>query len=300
MRLLLSRDNFRNGTFERDHFQCVVCGLPAVDAHHIIERRLFKAAHEKGGYFLNNGASLCEKHHFEAEQTTISSQTIRQLCGIKTIVLPEHFWPGWEYDKWGNIITPEGRLRGELYYEMSVQATLRNVKFLHYTIHPKPYHLLWSRACTADPVLDDDTCFEQEEVVVTLQTSGLPFTGYPDYCHGRSLDTALTPAVKTNLLQKLSVLDTNMRVCGRYSDEDLYVSSIWIENDCLDWEETKDFAAFLGMPLPAVLFEGVYDKNLINTAFKNVVHPEKEGYEVRLKKGFKMFDVGKSVALYCA
>ena len=35
MRLLLSRDDFRNGTFERDHFQCVVCGLPAVDAHHL-------------------------------------------------------------------------------------------------------------------------------------------------------------------------------------------------------------------------------------------------------------------------
>jgi len=293
---LLSRDDFRNGTFERDRFQCVVCGAPAVDAHHIIERRLFKGVHEKGGYFLNNGASLCEKHHIEAEQTTISCQTIRKLCDIETIVLPEHFRPGWEYDKWGNIITPEGRLRGELYYEMSVQVTLKNVKFLHYTIHPQSYHLPWSKADAWVPVLENDTCFEQEEVVVMLQTSGLPYTGYPDYCHGQSLDTALPPAAKANLLQKLAVLDSNMRVCGRYSDDHLYLSSIWIENDCLDWEETKDFAAFLGITLPIVLFEGLYDKNLITNAFENLAYPEKDGYQVRLKKGFRVFDIWKSVA----
>lgn len=296
MRLLLSRDDFRNGTFERDRFQCVVCGAPAVDAHHIIERRLFKGVHEKGGYFLDNGASLCEKHHIEAEQTIISCQTIRQLCGIDTIVLPEHFRPGWEYDKWGNIITTEGRLKGELYYEMSVQATLKNVDFLHYTVHPKPYHLPWSKADAGDPLLENDACFDQEEVVVTLQTGGLPFTGYYDDCHGRGLDNALPFAIKRNLLQKLAVLDANMRVCGNYSDQCIYSNTIWIENDCLDWIETKDFAAFLDMPLPTVLFEGLYDKNAIIAAFENAAHPEKTGFEVRLTKGFRVFDIWKSVA----
>lgn len=294
---LLSRDDFRNATFERDHFQCVVCGAPAVDAHHIIERRLFKAAHEKGGYFLDNGASLCEKHHFEAEQTSISCQTIRQLCGIETIVLPEHFRSGLEYDKWGNIITPDGRLKGELYYEMSVQSTLKNVHFLQYAIHPRLYHLPWSKAGAGEPVLENDTCFEQEDVVVTLQTVGFPFTGYHNYCHGRGLDTALPPAIKMNLLQKLAVLDADMRICGHYSKDHLYVSSIWIKNDCLDWAETNDFAAFLGLPLPTVLYEGIYDKNLIIDAFENGAYPEKEGYEVRLKKGFRVFDIGKSVAV---
>jgi hypothetical protein len=72
-----------------------------VDAHHIIERRFFRENHEKGGYFLENDASLCEKHHFDAEQTTLDFKTIQQLCGIKTVVLPFHFDPDYEYNKWG-------------------------------------------------------------------------------------------------------------------------------------------------------------------------------------------------------
>jgi 5-methylcytosine-specific restriction endonuclease McrA len=38
---LLNRDEFREGVFERDNHKCVICGKPAVDAHHIMERRLF-------------------------------------------------------------------------------------------------------------------------------------------------------------------------------------------------------------------------------------------------------------------
>ena len=52
---LLSRDDFRELTFQRDGHRCVLCGAPAQDAHHIIERRLFP----DGGYYLGNGASVC-------------------------------------------------------------------------------------------------------------------------------------------------------------------------------------------------------------------------------------------------
>ncbi len=294
--MLLSRDDFRNGTFKRDRFQCVVCGQPAVDAHHIIERRLFKAEHEKGGYFLDNGASLCEKHHIEAEQTVISCQSIRELCGITSARLPEHFWPDLEYDKWGNPITPEGRLKGELYYEMSVRATLKNIRFLPHVIHPKTYRLPWSASNTGDPVLENDACFEQQEVVVTLHTSGLSFTGYHDYCHGPRPENQLPIGIQTALLQKLAVLDAGMHICGNYSDEQVYLTSVWLENNCLDWEATKELATFLGIPLPTVLFEGIYDKSLIINAFDALTDPKKTGYGIRLKKEFRVFDMGKSVA----
>lgn len=39
---LLTRDNFREAVFARDNNTCVFCSLPAKDAHHIIERRLWK------------------------------------------------------------------------------------------------------------------------------------------------------------------------------------------------------------------------------------------------------------------
>lgn len=49
--ILLSRDQFRELTFERDKHTCVFCDKPAQDAHHIIERRLWS----DGGYYLDNG-----------------------------------------------------------------------------------------------------------------------------------------------------------------------------------------------------------------------------------------------------
>jgi 5-methylcytosine-specific restriction endonuclease McrA len=63
---LLKRDDFRDSVFRRDSYNCVICGEPAKDAHHILERRLFT----NFGYFIDNGASLCEKHHIMAEEPT--------------------------------------------------------------------------------------------------------------------------------------------------------------------------------------------------------------------------------------
>lgn len=97
---LLTRDEFREGVFARDNFKCVVCRNPAKDAHHILERRLF----DDGGYYLSNGASLCEKHHIEAEQTVLSVEKIREAANITAPALPKDFYPDEKYDKWGNII----------------------------------------------------------------------------------------------------------------------------------------------------------------------------------------------------
>jgi hypothetical protein len=40
MERLLTRDEFREGVFERDNHKCVICGATAQDAHHILERRI--------------------------------------------------------------------------------------------------------------------------------------------------------------------------------------------------------------------------------------------------------------------
>lgn len=87
---LLTRDDFREGVFKRDKRTCVVygCNEPAVDAHHIIERRLWTEPDEFGGYFMENGASVCECHHKLAERDFITPQTLREFAGIDTIVLP--------------------------------------------------------------------------------------------------------------------------------------------------------------------------------------------------------------------
>ena len=78
---LLSRKDFRESVFKRDGFKCVFCEEKAQDAHHIMERRLFN----DGGYYLDNGASVCEEHHLKCEMTLISPQEVREACNITNI-----------------------------------------------------------------------------------------------------------------------------------------------------------------------------------------------------------------------
>lgn len=67
---LLTREEFKKQVFARTDGKCCVpgCTEKAVDAHHIMDRKLWN----DGGYYLSNGASLCAKHHLEAERGTIT------------------------------------------------------------------------------------------------------------------------------------------------------------------------------------------------------------------------------------
>src|ERR1043166_5897713 len=108
---LLSRDDFRRAVFARDGEKCVICGAAAADAHHILERKLWP----DGGYYLENGVSVCQDHHRAAEETTLSCGELRKAAGIVEILLPPHLYSDQEWDKWGNPILPNGqRLKGEL------------------------------------------------------------------------------------------------------------------------------------------------------------------------------------------
>lgn len=123
MDILLSRDAFRESVFARDHYKCVFCDKDAVDAHHIIERRLWP----DGGYYLNNGASVCAEHHLMCEKTNISVEDVRFAAGITSIIVPPHLYDDHIYDKWGNPILDDGsRGKGELFYDESVQKVLRD------------------------------------------------------------------------------------------------------------------------------------------------------------------------------
>lgn len=80
MKKLLGREDFKNEVFKRDNYKCVVpnCGQDAVDAHHILDRKLFS----DGGYYINNGASLCATHHLDAEIGKFTVKEILDYCNI--------------------------------------------------------------------------------------------------------------------------------------------------------------------------------------------------------------------------
>jgi hypothetical protein len=101
---LLSRDEFRESVFARDAHRCVFCTEPAVDAHHLIERKLFA----DGGYYLANGISVCSSHHMACERTDISVVEGGEAAGIVTIMVPAGFDPAVPVDKWGNVVHPDG------------------------------------------------------------------------------------------------------------------------------------------------------------------------------------------------
>lgn len=124
---LLTRDQFREAVFARDKYKCLGCGARAEDAHHITERKLFP----DGGYYIENGASVCGPCHLKAEATILSCDELRQKAGIKDVVLPPGFDPALSFDKWGNVINADGtRTPGPMFHEPGVQKIMKPVLYL--------------------------------------------------------------------------------------------------------------------------------------------------------------------------
>jgi hypothetical protein len=309
---LLTRNEFRNAVFERDKHLCVVCGEPAKDSHHIIERRLF----EDGGYYLSNGSSLCEKHHIQAEETTLSCDEIREKCGIENIVLPDYLYDDYNYDKWGNIILPSGqRLKGELFHDESVQKILKQGGvldlFQKYVKYPRTYHVHWSKMGKDDRQLANDDCFKGKRVIGSLKLDGENTSMYKDYIHARSLDSNSHPTrdwVKGLWSRMSYLLDDNMRVCGEnlyavhsveYRDLPSYFMafSVWMDNQCLSWDETTDYCKVLGLEVVPVIYDGIYNKEAIIKSFAPY-EKSHEGYTIRLADSFTYADFRRSVAKY--
>lgn len=342
---LLDRDSFRKGVFIRDGHKCVICGAKGywhwpdastmqkdcglagvpLDAHHIIERRLW----DDGGYYLDNGATLCDDHfgddgnitgcHKKAEQTILTCDEIREAAGIKRILLPEHLYRDAVYDKWGNIINPDGtRTPGELFGDESVRKVLMPLiaidVFRKHIKYPRTYHLPWSPGKTDDDrTLEDVSVFNGRRVIVTEKLDGENTTMYNDYIHARSLDSGGHPSrqwVKNYHAQIQYNIPEGWRFCG----ENLFAKhtlaydnlpsffmlfSIWNEsNICLSWDETVEYAAILDIKTVPVLYDGIWDEALVKGIGSKMDLNKQEGYVVRLADSFGYGAFRKSIAKY--
>lgn len=135
LRQLLTREEFKRVVFARAGGRCVFCEAPAVDPHHILERKLF----EDGGYYAGNGAAVCDVHHWHAEMTLLTVEAVREAARIDTPVLPPGFLPGVLYDKWGNRIWPSGaRSLGPLGDDDGMRRALGRGRAL-YLLRPADY-----------------------------------------------------------------------------------------------------------------------------------------------------------------
>lgn len=313
MAILLSRDQFREGVFARDKRKCVICGLPATAAHHILERRLFPDE----GYYLDNGASVCDTCHIAAEATLIDCDQLRRGAGITEIILPPHFFADAEYDKWGNLITKNGRLPGELFFEEPVQKMLKPVMhmFVEKVKYPRTMHFDWSpNLQNDDRRLENGTAgWAGVEYVFTEKMDGEGTTMYHNDLHARSLEFEAHPSrtfIKAIHAQCAYDIPEGMRICGenltavhsiRYSDLPSYfmVFNIWQGMECLSWNATVEWAELLGLEHVPVLWRGPYSDEKCQELCDALDPVKQEGLVARPVRAFNMreypYVVGKCV-----
>jgi hypothetical protein len=312
--VLLTRDEFREAVFARDKNKCVVCDQPAADSHHIIERRLWP----DGGYYLDNGVSLCGDHHLAAEATTISCHELRRLAKLARVVLPPHLHEDQEWDKWGNPILMNGqRLRGELFDDESVQKILKPLLhlFTSRVKYARTYHLPWSPGVTDDDRVQADLSrLESGPVVVTAKMDGECTTMYRDYLHARSLEFQPHPSrerVKALHGAIAHDIPDGWRLCGEnlFAQHSIHytrlkahflVFSVWNDkNECLSWDEAVEWSALLGLQTVPVLYAGKWSEAEIKRLYQPTLDGDPcEGYVVRTADSFHYRDFRYCVAKF--
>ncbi|MFG3495431.1 RNA ligase family protein [Streptomyces sp. NPDC047928] len=168
------------------------------------------------------------------------------------------------------------------------------------THYPRTPHLPWSPGVTADDVRVSGLAgFVGREVVVTEKLDGENTTLYADGLHARSLDSAHHPSrawVKALQGRIGAGIPDGWRVCGenmyaRHSlaydslDSHFYGFSVWdADGRCLGWDRTVAFLRGLGVPVPAVLWRGVFDERALRRLRLDT--GRHEGYVVRTVAGF--------------
>lgn len=312
---LLTRDAFREGTLARFGGKCAFCDKEALDAHHIIERRLWS----DGGYYLENGAGVCDVHHLDCEMTKISVEDVRVACGIKAIVLPSHLYADQVYDKWGNPILANGqRTRGELFYDESVQKILALggalELFTHHVKYGRTHHLAFSPGVNDDDrVIRNMEAFKGKRVILSEKMDGENTSMYTDHYHARSVESRNHPSrswCKAFWGRISGDIPPLWRVCGEnlfaqhsiaYSDLDSYFMgfSVWNErNMCLSWDETLEWFELLGIVPVPVLYDGIYDEEKIKDICKNKDWHTSEGGVLRIADSFSYSDFSHAIAKY--
>ena len=276
----MSRSGFREACVWRDDGECVVpwCDEPVTadpigpgEVHHIIERRLW----DDGGYFADNGACVCNRHHRRAESNEIPPQAFWDWIGVDEPILPGMV-DALDVNKWGDD------------FETPSWTSLRSkIKY------PSTGHLPFSPEWDGTRVdLNTVDQFIDVPIVCTVKMDGSNAMLVRDvddpvrarngkYAEHLSFDKLKQEYWDRNLYEKIPEhiqvfgewlyakhsihygcncsepcgdvgpkLDAHFQVFGIYDTR----YNLW-----LSWPETKRWAGELGFPTTPVLFETTID-----------------------------------------
>lgn len=180
--------------------------------------------------------------------------------------------------------------------------------------YPRTPHLPFSEGATDDDkILKSTEHFLGKEVVVTEKMDGENTTIYNDNYHARSLDSThreYHSYLLSRVLPQIQYqIPDGIRICGEYlyAKHSIYydnltsyfqVFSVWNNDTCFSWNDTKDFISKLGLIIVPELYVGIYSDNKMKELAKEVITRGGEGIVVRFYDSYKYEDFGKSVAKY--
>lgn len=326
---------WRDAVFSRDGSACVRCGRSDVelDAHHLMERRLFSAPGEphRGGYALSNGVTLCDAPapdggpscHLLAEGCVSLPDELRSMANIDEVVLPIQLLADERYDKWGNPLLADGtRGIGEMFWSEQAQKVLGQCGMLTLyrtrVKHARTAHLPWSpNRDDDDLLLDGASAFQGRDVVVTEKLDGESCSIYRDAVHARSVNSGYHPsrtwvsALQARVGHELPagwrLVGENLQAVHSVAYRNLpgyfLLFAIFDDrNQCLSWDDTVEWAALLEVDLVPVIWRGRWNEERMRAAadaYRSPYTDESEGYVARVAAAFDYCDfgnvVGKSV-----
>lgn len=179
--------------------------------------------------------------------------------------------------------------------------------------YPRTPHMPFSETITDDDKrLSNMNHFEGCEIVITEKMDGENTTIYRDYYHARSLDSKHRDYhswLLSYIRRFQYMLDGNERICGEYlwakhsiKYENLSnyfeVFSIWKDNICLSWEDTKKRCEECGLTMVPELFVGIYDEEVVKRIAKEIIAKGGEGIVIRKVNNFSYEDFGNNIAKY--
>lgn len=171
-----------------------------------------------------------------------------------------------------------------------------------YQKYKRTYHMPSSPCLQSDDKLAPDNVMKEfvgQEVVVTEKLDGENTTLYHDYMHARSIDSRhnfTRDWVKKMHSIMRHEIPEDWRFCGenmwaehsiQYQDGDLegyfYLFAVYDDsNTLLSYDEMKAYAEMLDLPMPKVLYRGIYDEKSINKILNDMDTSKVEGAVMRL------------------
>lgn len=168
--------------------------------------------------------------------------------------------------------------------------------------YPRSFHLPYSEKLSSkdDRSHKSDEHFIGKNVVVSIKMDGENTTCSNEYSHARSLDSKIDSEdrrwIENLRLTKIAGnIPDSYRICGenlfykhtcKYENlQSLFnVFSIWDVDVCLSWSDTVNLCNKLNLETVKVIYEGIYDKELILEKFNEFLDEsvdDVEGFVIR-------------------